>query len=170
MDEPLIVTLKLEDETQAMFDSLRTQYYPKHANFLPAHCTLFHTLPLINPVIFPTLEAGCVRSSLILKVSDIQLNSNGVAYLIESEDLQKLHKTLQKKFKPWLTRKDSNRLKPHITIQNKVTSFKASRLHELLMKSFEPFEIKATGFSTWLYEKGPWKHLRDYHFETNDKI
>lgn len=169
MEEPLIVTLKIEDSAQAMFDRLRTQHYPKHANFLPAHCTLFHTLPSINPIIHQTLEANCERSKLILKVSGILLNSNGVAYSIESEELQKLHKTLQKKFKRWLTRKDSTRLKPHITIQNKVTSFKASRLHESLMKSFEPFEITASGFSTWLYEKGPWKHLLDYQFEIKEK-
>ncbi len=169
MEEPLIVTLKLEDDAQEIFNSLRTKYYPKHVNFLPAHCTLFHTLPSNKPVIYQALEASCVRSMLVLNVNDIQLNSNGVAYSIVSEELQKLHKSLQKKYKPWLTRKDSSRLKPHITIQNKVTSFKASRLHESLMKSFEPFEIKASGFSTWLYVKGPWKHLSDYYFETNDK-
>ncbi|MEO8768767.1 MAG: hypothetical protein ABI402_01725 [Ferruginibacter sp.] len=45
MDAPLIVTLKLDDETQLFFDRLRKEHFPKHINYLDAHCTLFHKLP-----------------------------------------------------------------------------------------------------------------------------
>jgi len=43
--QPLILTLKLDEESQAFFDKQRALYFPPERNFLKAHLTLFHQLP-----------------------------------------------------------------------------------------------------------------------------
>ena len=42
---PLILTLTLDEATQAYFNDLRRQHFPPNINYLAAHLTLFHHLP-----------------------------------------------------------------------------------------------------------------------------
>jgi len=42
---PLILTLTLDEASQAFFDEQRRQYFPPKINYLSAHLTLFHALP-----------------------------------------------------------------------------------------------------------------------------
>ena len=44
-DRPLILTLRLDPESQARFDALRRAHFPPERNLLGAHVTLFHALP-----------------------------------------------------------------------------------------------------------------------------
>ncbi len=89
----------------------------------------------------------------------------GVAYGIVSETLAALHETLQQQLDPWLGRQDRKKLWPHITIQNRVTAFKAQLLYDKLKADFVPFNIQVRGFRTWMYFYGPWKPLAFYPFE-----
>ncbi|WP_208644854.1 2'-5' RNA ligase family protein [Mucilaginibacter kameinonensis] len=41
----LILTLRLDEESQAFFDEMRKRHFPQERNFLKAHLTLFHQLP-----------------------------------------------------------------------------------------------------------------------------
>ncbi|WP_295116395.1 2'-5' RNA ligase family protein [uncultured Chitinophaga sp.] len=162
----LIITLELEPGAQSFFNALREKHFPGHANYLDAHITLFHKLPGDEPAVHEHLERFAVRGPMLLEVSGVKNFGKGVAYNINSPELDTLHVDMQQAFWPWLIRQDRLRRWPHITIQNKVTAFKASCLHEELLKDFTPFSITATGLLSWQYLKGPWKALGRYPFTT----
>jgi 2'-5' RNA ligase len=164
MSSILIVTLEMEAAYQQHFNELRARYFPAHANYLDAHITLFHHLPADEPVITATLAAAAQRGVFKLTVAGIVHFGNGVAYRLQSEELQLLHGSLQHTFEPWLTRQDKQPLRPHITVQNKVTNFKATQLHESLSAHFVPFELSVTGLKTWRYLHGPWKPEQFFAF------
>ncbi|MFT3911988.1 MAG: 2'-5' RNA ligase family protein [Ferruginibacter sp.] len=164
MTAPLIVTLKLDDTIQSFFNALREAHFPKHVNYMDAHCTLFHNLPSQNDAIQKILKEVTLRPEMNMQVKSVSNIGNGVVYTIESSELQALHRSMQQHFSQWLINQDRQILKPHITVQNKVTAFKALSLFNELNAAFKPFDIKATGISTWLYLKGPWQHVEDYNF------
>jgi hypothetical protein len=161
---PLIVTLGLQHDQQQFFNELRKKHFPAHVNYLDAHITLFHHLPSHGPFIHEQLAAFASHAPIRLFVNEIRHLGKGVAYSIESEELQQLHRDMQHTFAIWLNTKDQQPLWPHITIQNKATAFKAQQLFEKLSENFIPFEITATGIHTWLYLKGPWKAVETFPF------
>jgi 2'-5' RNA ligase len=164
MSSPIIICLQLEEKAQHYFTSQRTAYFPKHINYLEAHLTLFHALPATTPIINKTIEAVCKRKEMELQVIGLTNTGNGVAYSVESAALQAMHQYMQQQFDELLVGKDRREIWPHITIQNKVTAFKALQLYEYLSIDFKPFPIRATGISTWLYRNGPWEKLKDFLF------
>jgi len=164
MTKPLIVTLQLDKETAQYFNELRKQYFPAHINYLDAHLTMFHALPANETVVQHTIGSLCRRRPMELIISGLKNIGNGVAYSVVSEELLAMHAIMQKSFEAFLIGKDKQEFWPHITIQNKVTAFKARSLFEELSAGFSPFPVKATGISIFVYEGGPWSHLQDFPF------
>lgn len=162
---PLIITLEIDATDKAMFNALRKKHFPAHSNYLDAHLTLFYHLPSRENIIEETLKAFSNRAPLTLEVNAVKSIGNGVIFTVASEELQILHQSVQQIFMPWLKKQDQQVLRPHITIQNKVTAFKATRLLEELQSIFEPFSITATGFSIWHYLGGPWRHAGFFPFQ-----
>lgn len=162
---PLILTLTMDEKAQYFFNEKRLLYFPKHINYLDAHCTLFHQLPSDEILIDHLLEAMKDRPKMDILVKGLHHIGNGVVYQLECESLQLIHKELQGHFKQWLTNQDRQTLKPHITVQNKVTAFKSQQLYQTLASDFTPFHISGIGISSWLYLQGPWQHVKDYPFK-----
>jgi hypothetical protein len=162
---PLIITLSLDKPSQDYFTELRNQYYPRYCNQLDAHLTLFHHLPSDLPGIAEILQTAVKRKVIGLQVTGVGNTGNGVAFKVVSEELLQLHKEMQLLFEPHLRSKDKTELWPHITVQNRVTAYKAKQTQEMLMKDFKPFSIQGIGLATWLYLKGPWQALDDYLFK-----
>ena len=158
----LIITLKIDEASQVFFDEQRNTHFPAHANFVPAHITLFHKLPGSNIIIENGLAAFAKLSSFELLITNIIVQKTSVAYSIESEILQHLYAQMQKTFDPYLISNDRKILTPHITIQNKVTAYKAYKTHALLMKDFKPFVVQALGFTSWYYVKNYWEKKEEY--------
>ncbi|WP_343745652.1 2'-5' RNA ligase family protein [Chitinophaga sp.] len=163
--KPVIVTLEIAPSDMARFNTLRELYFPSHANYLEAHLTLFYRLPGMEAIVPETLQQYSRRAPMTLQVNGIVNFGTGVAYTLYAPALEALHKKLQVAFEPWLVRQDRQPLRPHITIQNKVTAFKAAQLHAQLSAAFTPFDITATGFGTWAYLRGPWKALDKFMFQ-----
>ncbi|GAB2689523.1 2'-5' RNA ligase family protein [Mucilaginibacter koreensis] len=164
--QPLILTLALDDKSQALFDDLRQQYFPPERNHLKAHLSLFHQLPAQEEKIIKTITDACNRHQKIeLQVSEVRNIGSGVAYKIESDRLLQLHKHLQQQWQEWLIPQDQHKLWPHITIQNKVEPAMAAQLREELAAKFEPFIAYGTGLSLWEYLGGPWRHINTYEFK-----
>jgi hypothetical protein len=161
---PLIVTLKLEESAQALFNGLREKHFPKHCNYMDAHLTLFHHLPSDNPFISKTLTSFANRPTMELDVAAIKNIGNGVAYAIESQPLKDMHRKMQKSFDRVLIPQDQKRIWPHITIQNKVTAYKALLTTTELQQDFKPFRIHAVGLSSWLYLGAAWEWVGDEMF------
>jgi hypothetical protein len=163
---PLILTLQLNEEAFHFFNSRRQIYFPPERNFLSAHLTLFHHLPLDKAFIEKEIiNYTSSQETLLLNVTDVVSIGKGVAYKIECLPLQKLHKALQEDWQPWLTPQDKQKLWPHITVQNKVTPPVANKTLEEVKASFKPFIAHGIGFSLWSYEGGPWKFIRHFPFK-----
>jgi len=159
----IILTLMLEKQYQDHFSRQRSLYYPRHANYLDAHLTLFHRLPFETGML-PQLEAFARRPAIVLQVSGIENMGNGVAYTIVSEELLQLHKTMQATWAQGLMARDRQPLWPHITVQHGVTAFKAARLTAALQSTFRPFGMKGTGLCAWHYLQGRWEAAAAYPF------
>ncbi|MES2891303.1 MAG: 2'-5' RNA ligase family protein [Bacteroidota bacterium] len=162
---PLIVTLRLDQPSQEYFNELRRKYFPAHVNYLEAHLSLFHHLPSSLDFVDEALDEFANRQPFDLGISGVKNMGNGAAFVIESPKLMMIHAALQQAFKGYLISQDRHRLWPHITVQNKVTAFKAKQTTELLSADFIPFPCKAMGFDTWFYLKGPWQHRKTFLFQ-----
>jgi hypothetical protein len=162
---PLIVTLTLDEKSFTFFNDLRQQHFPPERNYLQAHLTLFHHLPAEEPAIINTIQQVVTQyTTLSLAVTSTAFIGNGVAYKLESKELQQLHASLQAAWKPWLTPQDAQRLWPHVTVQNKVAAPTARTLYEQLTATFTPFTAYGTGLSVWAYKGGPWEAAGSYAF------
>ena len=166
-EHPLILTLALDATSAAFFNELRQQHFPPERNYLDSHLTLFHQLPAaeIDSITATLEEISQQYHSLHTQVSEVRLLGRGVAYRIESRLLQQLHRQLQKKWQPYLTAQDQQRLWPHVTVQNKVDASVAQALHEQLSADFEPFEAVGEGLRLWEYHGGPWRLQQSFAFK-----
>lgn len=165
MTAPLILTLAMNQETEDFFDTLRRQHFPPELNFLKAHLTLFHHLPQKHELL-PGLKTACeAYRPMNLAVTGVVHIGRGVAYKIESEALQQLHKQLQQQWKQWLIPQDLQKLWPHVTIQNKATPDGSRALQQKLQSAFVPFAAEATGLRLWKYLGGPWEPEETFLFK-----
>lgn len=146
------------------FNQLRMLHFPKHINYLDAHLTLFHHLPADEPLVDSLLADFAQHPVFRPAVTGIHDMGRGVAFTLSSAALQLLHAAMQASLSAWLIPQDRHRLWPHITIQNRVTAFKAAQLAKELRADFQPFSVTATGLEVWRYEGGPWQHMRSLPF------
>jgi 2'-5' RNA ligase superfamily len=163
-NKSLIITLKMDDVSQAYFNEKRKQYYPAYANFVDAHISLFHKLPSDKNIVYDTLNQLCNTNEFDMQIVGIKNIDNFVAYDIVSPALQNIHATMQATYANMLNEKDREILWPHITIHNKATVYKAFKIHEKLLADFKPFCITAIGLTTWFYAKKQWTKKDDYLF------
>jgi 2'-5' RNA ligase len=164
---PLILTLALDADSQCFFDALRQQHFPPERNFLQAHLTLFHHLPGSDyaPICQTLADLAATEAPLPLAVTGLRFLGRGVAYSLENNRLQALHQQLQATWQPSLTPQDQQKLKPHVTVQNKVDPAVARSLHQQLATDFQPFEATGTGLQLWAYRGGPWEALQTFAFK-----
>ena len=106
-DAPLIVTLALDDESQARFDALRRTWFPPERNWLSAHVTLFHALPahaLADVLVDVCDVVG--REPFVIEVTGPRSLGRGVAYDLRSAELAALHAELVRRWEPLLVAQD----------------------------------------------------------------
>lgn len=164
---PLIVTLTLDEASQAFFDTQRTKYFPPKINYLGAHLTLFHALPGGEEAAISEHLAAVAAGQpgpLPLAVTGLKFMGRGVMYTLANPDLPTLHRRLQQQWQPWLTAQDQQGLRPHITVQNKVEPAVARALLAELEATFQPFDVQGTGLALWAYRGGPWELRRQVAF------
>ncbi len=167
MDQPLIVTLQMDRQTADYFDALRDKHFPPAINYLKAHLTLFHNLPgaEIDAVLARLGRAAAARAPFALSVAGLMRLGRGTAFRIESATLVALRANLAAGFEPWLTRQDREKVRPHVTVQNKVSVQAAAALCDHLEHNFSPFKGKAEGLQLWRYEGGPWSPVAAIAFQ-----
>ncbi len=164
-NEPsIIITLKIDETSQLFFDDKRKVHYPKHANFAPAHITLLHKLPN-NQKNIKLLKFICSNTKVtVATISSILCNGRYVAYAVNSIYLIKLHKEMLGQFGNCLLAKDRSEYKPHSSIQNGVTFYKAQKTKEHLEENFTPFTVNIVGLSLWEFNKKGWIFIEDIYF------
>ncbi|HEY1022970.1 MAG TPA: 2'-5' RNA ligase family protein, partial [Flavisolibacter sp.] len=135
-------------------------------NYIDAHLTLFHHLPANESTIPDDVQKWShAYEPFALQVTEVKSIGKGVAYKIESPELLQLHQTMQANWKQWLTPQDSQKLWPHITVQNKVSPEQAKETQQILQTLFHPFTATAQGFQLWTYKGGPWEAVKTYPFQ-----
>ncbi|MDO7884065.1 2'-5' RNA ligase family protein [Hymenobacter cheonanensis] len=166
-DAPLILTLTLDEASQAFFDAQRKKYFPPKINYLGAHLTLFHALPGPEEAAICAYLAEVAASQpapLPLQVTGLKFMGRGVMYTLANPDLPALHRRLQQQWQPWLSAQDQQGLRPHITVQNKVDPAVARALLSELEARFQPFAAQGTGLALWAYRGGPWERRQVFPF------
>lgn len=159
-----ILTLRLDERSQAHFESLRQRHFPPERNRIAAHLTMFHRLP-DGPEVDEVLDRearGLPRFRL--GVSGVRSLGRGVAYTLSSDVLLQLHRRLAAEFRPHLSPQDLQRFAPHVVVQNKVEPSEARELLEALRGSFVASEAEAVGMDLWHYLGGPWELARTFAF------
>ena len=162
---PLVLTLGLDEATQARFDRERSAYFPPGRTAVGAHVTLFHALP--GPErsdIEEVLLGEQDRAPFAVQVTEPFLLGRGVAYGLRSPELDALHRALQERWSAVLTSQDRQRLRAHVTVQNKVTPEQARATLALLRSAHRPAVATAEGLQLWRYDGGPWTLLGRYDF------
>ncbi|MDP9458053.1 MAG: phosphoesterase HXTX [Actinobacteria bacterium] len=156
----------MDEASQERFDRLREAHFPPERNYLSAHLTLFHHLPgdREGEVVEEIREACGRQQPITLRAAGLLFMGRGVAYKLEAPELVGLRRRLAKAWEPFLTNQDRQGLRPHVTVQNKVSPEKARALHRELEGSFSPFEIRGEGLLLWRYLGGPWEPVGEYPF------
>ncbi|MFD0792117.1 2'-5' RNA ligase family protein [Mucilaginibacter litoreus] len=166
--KPLILTLRLDAQSQIFFDELRRRYFPPERNYLKAHLTLFHQLP--NEATTRQCLNEVCQQPFEMEVTGLRHLGAGVAYELISAELLALHRNLSIRFQEVLTAQDRQGFKPHITVQNKVTVEASKALLDELSQRFQPFAVQATGLDLWEYQGGPWRHSDFYKFKIKREL
>jgi 2'-5' RNA ligase len=163
--DPLVLTLLLDDATQARFDDLRRRHFPPERNHLAAHVTVFHALPgdRVDEVL-ADLRAAAPTAPLGLVVSGVRSLGRGVAFELQGDDAVALRASLAARWRDWLPPQDRQRWRPHVTVQNKVDAATARALHADLARAFTPERAAGAGLALWRYRGGPWEPVAQVTF------
>lgn len=165
MAGPLIILSELGQGDFAWLNSMRRQHYPPDRNRVPAHLTLFRSLP-------PSAEAE-VRHSLAraastarprAEISGMMDLDSGVALRVHSPELEEIRDELGTEFHGLLTSQDQGRWTPHVTIQNKVEPRVARALLRQLRANFEPRPLEIGGLQLVRYVDGGWEPIARWRF------
>ena len=163
----LILTLQMDPASAERFTRLRQAHFPPERNWLAAHITLFHALPLahLDDVLRDVADLAGTKDAFEMSVDRLLFLGRGVAYAISSPEAVSLRSHLAARWKNVLSRQDlawQGRL--HITVQNKVEPSIAKALHAELSREFVPRPIGAIGIQVWNYVGGPWEPVATFPF------
>ena len=156
---PLLLTLELAEPAQSVFQALRLRHFPEQRNIVPAHISLFHTLPGAGRQgIEKLLRALDVAAPAILVEAPRSLG-RGVAFPLASPELLRLRARLADAWSEWLTPQDRERYRPHVTVQNKVSPELARETLQRLACGFVPWSTEGAALLLWRYLGGPWEAI-----------
>ena len=163
---PIIVSALFGAEDAAFLTGLRRAHFPPERKHLDAHLTLFHHLP-------PSLEGELKRrlaqetrgiASPRAMLAGFMNFGRGVAFRVESPELEAQREKLRDAFAPLLTPQDAGGWRPHVTIQNKVEPAVARALKAELEAGFRPRSLSIAGIGCFYYRGGPWEPISRHMF------
>lgn len=163
----LIVTLQMDPASAAALTALRSAHFPPSRNWLGAHITLFHALPIaeLPRVRLDLAELAQETAPFSLHVERVQFLGAGVAYAMAATEALRLRASLAARWAALLGAQDRQWRGPlHVTVQNKVRPEQARALHAELARDFVSWRVGATGFGLWYYVGGPWERVSDFPF------
>ncbi|MEP6786271.1 MAG: 2'-5' RNA ligase family protein [Sphingomonadales bacterium] len=162
---PIIVTALLGPADFSWADALRRAHFPPERNHLRAHLTLFHHLPpSVRRELCDVLRDDCRGEAPQARLSSVMSLGRGVAYRVDSPELDTIREELAERLEGVLTPQDRNRANLHITVQNKVDPGVAKILHTRLSADFKPRPLMIAGLAAWWYRGGPWEPIGAWGF------
>ena len=161
----LIIAAEIGRSDFAWLDALRHRHYPAERNRVPAHLTLFRSLPpSAEEEVRRSLSRAAAAAPPDAETSGIMDLDRGVALRIASPDLEGIRGELAAEFRGLLTAQDQGRWTPHVTIQNKVEPGETRKLLREMRASFEPRAIEITGLQLIRYVEGEWEPVARFAF------
>ncbi len=161
----LIVTAELVARDLAWLDHLRRKHFPAERNQLSAHLTMFHALPpSAEGEARKTLGQLASRSPPRASLDGLLNLGGGVAFRVVSPELDTIRRELSEDFHGLLGAQDSGGWRPHVTVQNKVSSREARGTMARLEADFRPQPLGISGLGLHRYLDGPWETLMIWKF------
>ena len=163
---PLVLTLELDGQSFAAFDALRRRYYAPERNQVPAHVTLFRSLPGERAREIKAFLAilAADEKPLDIGAGEARATERGVAIFLKSARLHALRQTLAAEWRPWLTDQDRAGFRPHVTIMTTESEAEARRTMAEIGATFHIRRIHGVGLHLWRYLDGPWESERVFRF------
>ncbi|MFM2045378.1 MAG: hypothetical protein RLY86_3954 [Pseudomonadota bacterium] len=163
---PLILTLKLDPASFALFERLRLLHFPPERNQIPAHLTLFHHLPgTQEEAVKGDLRRICRDTGPFpMEVVEVMALGRGCAFRLRSPVLEDLRDRLASLWDDWLIPQDRQGFRPHVTVQNKADPKQAKDTLAALRAGFTPFPVMGQGLLLWRYMNGPWEKRAEIAF------
>ena len=162
---PIIVSALLGDDDFHWLERQRREHYPPERNIVAAHLTLFHHLPpSCEAELLGRLRAATLAPPPIAMIDSLVSLGSGVAYRVNSRELETVRAEIADAFQRMLTPQDQSPWWPHVTIQNKVKPALAKALLDALWVGFQPRKLKIAGLAAFHYRGGPWEPIAAYRF------
>lgn len=162
---PLIVTALFDPDSQAELDARRRRWFPAGRRVVGAHLTLFHALPGRRAdEVADALGEVTDRAAIAAVVEPPISLGRGVAHPVDAPGLAVVHGRIGHLFTGDLTRQDQQRLRPHVTVQNKVDPDTARATLAALAAEHVPWTATITGLGLWRYRGGPWDSAGEFWF------
>ena len=163
---PYIVTAELPPDVLSWADGLRRQHFPPERNHLSAHVTLFHAFA---PSLLDELKGVLARMAAQYAGPDARIAGlmnlgKGTAIKLDSPGIVAIREEIAEHFHGALTAQDSHAIRPHITIQNKVTPQEARALQAELTPDLPGRMFRFAGLGLHLYQGGPWQAAGRWSF------
>jgi hypothetical protein len=166
--DPLVVTALFDPETQTQLDDRRRRWFPSGRHVVGAHLTLFHALPGgRRDEVADVLGEVTDRAPIPATIGAPTPLGRGVAYPVDAPGLAAVHDRIGRRFAGDLIRQDRQRLRAHVTVQNKVdpeTARAALTALAALTAQHVPWAATIAGVGLWHYRGGPWEAAGEYPF------
>jgi hypothetical protein len=150
-----ILTAQLDRDSFVWLDDLRRMHFPPARNVLSAHLTMFHRL--LQPQVARLALLPLPTTAIPISFDAVTFLGFGNAIRATSPDLVRLRADIKAAVGDELSRQDSQRWVPHVTIQNKAGAAEARALHTTLTHDFPARAGSAVGLQVWAYLGGPWQ-------------
>jgi hypothetical protein len=161
----LIVTAEIAQRDFSWIEGLRRAHYPPDRNRVPAHLTVFHSLPpSAETELRGRLSRVVRRPAPVARIEGLLDLGGGVAFRIVSTDLDGIRDELGAGLHGLLGAQDSGGWRPHVTIQNKVAPKVARALKMSIEQGFAPRPLAIAGLGLYRYLDGPWERIALYPF------
>jgi len=165
MSGPLIVTADFAAPDFAWLEGLRRRNYPVEHNRVPAHLTMFQGLPpSAVEEVKRQLALHSAEPPPRASIAGLMNLSSGVAFRVVSDELETIRLSIADHFHGLLCAPDAAGWRPHVTIQNKVTTRQAKALLVELERDFRQRPLGISGLSVHRYRGGPWETVGTYPF------
>lgn len=161
----LIVTAEIAQPDFSWIEGLRRAHYPPDRNRVPAHLTLFYSLPpSAETELRGRLSRVVRRPAPVARIEGLMDLGGGVAFRVVSPDLDGIRDELGAGLHGLLGAQDSGGWRPHVTIQNKVAPKAARALKQSIEQGFAPRPLAIAGLGLSRYLDGPWERIALYPF------
>jgi len=164
-EDNYILALHTDPEHHARVTALRTQYFSPKLNKLDAHLALLRALPGSQ---LPQIEKdimGLAQQQQAFPISTTKpfMMAYGVGLGAQAPESRTIYAELRDKWEAFLSKQDKS-FEPHYTVQNKAEKGVPEKTLASIQREWEGSSGMVDGLTLWRYEKGYWRHTRDFMF------